>query len=101
MVVYYVRFSSDYHHEMNDEIFLNWFKNILPLLDDKCVIIMDNAPYHSVKEEKIPVTSWKKADIMDWLKQKNIPVDNSYVKAELLGLNIKHKPAIEKYVVTK
>lgn len=41
--------SSDYHHEMNGEHFLKWFKNILPLLDDNSVIIMDNAPYHSTK----------------------------------------------------
>lgn len=68
-------------------------------MDDKCVIVMDNASYHSMKEENIPVRSWKKTDIMDWLKQKNIPVDNSYVKAEVLGLVRKHKPAVKKYIV--
>lgn len=84
---------------MNGEHFLNCFKNILPLLDYKCVIIMDNASYHSMKEDQIPVKSWRKADIINWLKQKNIPVDNSYIKPKLLDLVRKLKLAVEKYVV--
>ncbi|XP_022178621.1 uncharacterized protein LOC111039411 [Myzus persicae] len=89
----------DYHHEMNGDSFLKWFTHILPLLDDNSVIIMDSTPHHSMTEEKIPVSSWKKQDIMEWLKQKNIPVDNSYAKAELMNLVRKHKPEFEKYVV--
>jgi len=91
--------SSDYDSEMNGENFLKWFNNILPLLNNNAVIIMDNAPYHSVKAEQIPVSSWKKANIMKWLQEKNVHVDNSYVKAELLDLVQKHKSAFDKYVV--
>lgn len=29
--------SSDYYNEMNGEHFLNWFKNISPLLNDNAV----------------------------------------------------------------
>lgn len=90
---------SDYYNEMNGENFLKWFKNILPLLNDNAVIIMDNAPYHSVMTEQIPVSSWKKANIMKWLQEKDVQVDDSYVKAELLDLVQKHKPAFDKYVV--
>lgn len=60
---------------------------------------MNNARYHSVKVEQIPVSSWKKANIMKWLQEKNVHVDDSYVKAELLDLVQKHKSAFNKYVV--
>ncbi|KMQ85527.1 hypothetical protein RF55_15865 [Lasius niger] len=49
--------TGDYHDEMNGNTFLEWFKNILPSLEDNAVIVMDNAPYHSVKLEKLPNTS--------------------------------------------
>lgn len=91
--------SNDYDSEINGENFLKWFNNILSFLNDNAVIIMDNAPYHSVRTEQIPVSSWKKANIMKWLQEKNIHVDNSYVKAELLDLVQKHKLAFDKYVV--
>lgn len=34
--------SSDYHNEINGDNFLQWFKNILPLLNENSVIKMDN-----------------------------------------------------------
>lgn len=49
---------------MNGDVFYNWMVNVLPLLKDNCVIVMDNAPYHSMKKEKIPNTSTRKADIL-------------------------------------
>lgn len=91
--------SNDYDSEINGDNFLKWFYNILPLLNDNAVIIMDNAPYHSVKAEQIPVSSWKKANIMKWLQEKNVNVDTSYVKAELLDLVQKHKLVFDKYVI--
>jgi transposase len=91
--------SADYHNEMNGENFLEWFKTILPKLNDNAVIVMDNAPYHSVKMDKIPVISWKKADIMKWLQEKNIDFDDALVKAELLALVRQHAPPYDKYVV--
>ncbi|KMQ83557.1 hypothetical protein RF55_19684 [Lasius niger] len=53
--------TADYHDEMNGDTFLEWFENILPSLEDNAVIVMDNAPYHSVKLEKVPNASWKKS----------------------------------------
>jgi len=39
---------------MNGQIFKEWFEEILPLLKDNAVVVMDNAPYHSVNSEKVP-----------------------------------------------
>ena len=40
--------SGDYHTEMNGDIFKTWFEGIIKLLPNNSVIVMDNAPYHSV-----------------------------------------------------
>lgn len=57
--------KSDYHDEMNGQTFCEWMENILLRLKDNCVIVMDNAPYHSVKLDKAPTVSTKKADIIE------------------------------------
>lgn len=49
---------------MCGDSFYEWFKGILPLLKDNAVIIMDNAPYHSVKKDTFPLISWKKEKII-------------------------------------
>ncbi|XP_076286655.1 uncharacterized protein LOC143212128 [Lasioglossum baleicum] len=60
--------TADYHHEMNGDTFLEWFKKIVPTLKDRAVIVMDNAPYHSVIKEPHPKLTWKKARIVEWLQ---------------------------------
>ncbi|XP_012216994.1 uncharacterized protein [Linepithema humile] len=87
-----------YHDEMNDT-FLEWFKSILPLLDNNAVIVMDNALYHSVKVEKLPNTSWKKAEIMKWLEGKGKEISETMVKAELLQVVALQKNKFDKYVI--
>lgn len=42
--------TADYHDEMNGNTFLEWFCRILPLLKDNAVIVIDNSPYHLVKQ---------------------------------------------------
>ncbi|XP_029671493.1 uncharacterized protein LOC115240469 [Formica exsecta] len=84
---------------MNGDTFHEWFKNILPSLDDNAVIVMDNAPYHSVKLEKLPNTSWKKAEIIQWLENKGNEISESMVKVELLQIVAQQKNKFDKYVV--
>lgn len=89
MVVCYVLHrknnSTDYHDEMNSDNFHEWFKSIIPRLKRNSVIVMDNAPYHSVRSEKIPTNAWKKNDIVNWLVSKGIQVDaESMIKGQLL-----------------
>ena len=56
--------EGDYHEEMDGERFEKWFRNQqLPNIPQESVIVMDNASYHSVKEEKIPNTGTRKVDI--------------------------------------
>lgn len=90
--------TGDYHEEMNGDTFKTWFENVLPKLNPNSVIVMDNAPYHSVKLERIPTLSWRKQDIISWLKEKTISFDVNSVKAELIQL-VKSAQVTQKYVI--
>ncbi|KAF0749684.1 DDE 3 domain-containing protein, partial [Aphis craccivora] len=91
--------THDYHDEMNGDSFRDWLEGVLPKLKDNAVIVMDNAPYHSVKIEKCPTTNWRKADIIAWLQSKGEQVDNTMLVVELLDLVKKLKPFYNNYVI--
>jgi len=84
---------------MNGDTFFEWMQNILPKLKENCVIVMDNASYHSVKADKIPTTSTKKADIIKWLEEKSEVIDKPMVIPRLLEIVRRIKPMHEKYVI--
>lgn len=84
---------------MNGNTFYDWMTNIIPRLKANSVIIMDNAPYNSVKKEKIPNTSTRKADIIKWLEEKGEVIDQPMVIAELLDIVKRIKPQYEGYVI--
>lgn len=86
--------SGDYHDDMNYENFSKWVQNMLiPNLPPNSVVVMDNASYHSVQENKKPTSSSIKQSIMDWLRHNNVAFQEPITKAELLLL--------VKYVQTK
>ncbi|XP_037518299.1 uncharacterized protein LOC119395080 [Rhipicephalus sanguineus] len=57
---------------MDGNRFEGWFGDVLQKLPAGSVIVLDNAPYHSRREEKLPTTSWKKENIQEWLNSKDI-----------------------------
>jgi len=93
--------NSGDHHDgiMNGDTFCEWIENILPRLEDNCVIVMDNASHHSVKLDKAPTASSKKADIIQWLESKGEAVDRTMIIRELLDIVKKIKPLHEKFVI--
>ena len=90
-LVFQSKCSGDYHQEMNSDVFKEWFINLLRGLEEPCVIVMDNASYHSSLMEKIPSTKTKKADIIAWLQQKNISHNIGNTVPELLSIVREHK----------
>lgn len=63
--------TGDYHGQMNKENFTKWLKEkLLPNIPNNSVIVLDNAPYHSVQEDKTPTKSSLKKDIVSWLSSK-------------------------------
>lgn len=91
--------SRDYHEEMNGDCFRDWLESVLPRLKENAVIVMDNAPYHSVKLDKCPTTNWRKADIVQWLEGKGEVIDQSMIIVELLEIVKRLKPLYSKYVI--
>lgn len=91
--------TNDYHDEMNGDTFLDWMKSVLPLLKDNCVIVMDNAPYHSVKSESIPTLNWKKADLEKWLEEKGEVFEKPILKVRLMAMVKRLKPMNNRYVI--
>ncbi|GFW44305.1 DDE_3 domain-containing protein [Trichonephila clavipes] len=76
--------SGDYHEEMDGNHFEKWFETVMPKLKPQSIIVMDNAPYHSVKKEKIPTSSWKKSAIQEWFTDKKVTWNSDLIKIELL-----------------
>jgi transposase len=91
--------TADYHDEMNGDTFYDWFCGVLPRLKENCVIVMDNASYHSVKKDPVPTTAWKKEDIQNWLKSKGVVLDKPMIKFRLLDMVDEIRPRHEKYVI--
>lgn len=86
--------TADYHSEMDGPRFEKWFtEQLLPNIEPRSVVVMDNASYHSVQLEKLPSTSTRKAEIQSWLTEKNIAWSGDQLKPELLQLvnQNKHK----------
>ena len=73
--------TGDYHEDMNQDVFLKWFKyQLLENIKKNSVIVMDNAPYHSVIIDKAPTTASRKQEIIDWLVQHDVVVQNDLKK---------------------
>lgn len=85
---------TDYHQEMNSEVFKEWFTDLLKGLEEPSVIVMDNASYHSTYKEKIPSLKTRKAEILSWLQSKNIAHNPNVTVPELLVIVKQHR---EKY----
>lgn len=67
---------------MNGNNFRDWFKDVLPRLEDNAVIVMDNAPYHSVRKEKCPSSQTRKADIIRWFESNGKVIDTRMIIPE-------------------
>ncbi|XP_049269029.1 uncharacterized protein LOC125757469 [Rhipicephalus sanguineus] len=91
--------TSDYHSEMDGPRFERWFKEqLLPNIEPRSVIVMENTPYHSVQLEKLPLTSSHKAEIQSWLTQKNILWSNDQLKPELIQVGNQKKHHFSGYL---
>lgn len=91
--------TGDYHEDMNGEKFTEWFTSMLCSLPEPSIIIMDNAPYHSMQIDKPPAQSQKKADIVAWLRKNGVDANMNMLKAELVRLLKENKPTKIRYVI--
>ncbi|XP_025200882.1 uncharacterized protein LOC112598574 [Melanaphis sacchari] len=75
--------SEDYHSQMNSEVFKEWFTRMLRNLEEPCVIVMDNASYHSVQINSYPKSNAKKIELQEWLKEKEVDFSPMETMSEL------------------
>ncbi|XP_047990121.1 uncharacterized protein LOC125229345 [Leguminivora glycinivorella] len=82
--------------ERNCNAFASFCKEVMAQkkaqsLPPNSVVVMDNAPYHSVQENKLPPKSSTKQDKIDWLTRNNIMADITMRKDHLCDLIELHK----------
>lgn len=81
------RHTGRIHREIDGPHYVKWFtERLLPNLAPNSVIVMDDAPYHSLETERVPEMATRKKDVQDWLSAKGISWSKGLVKAELLKL---------------
>ncbi|KAJ4435121.1 hypothetical protein ANN_23696 [Periplaneta americana] len=69
--------KADSHDEINSEIFEDWFTNKLMKnlpTSPSCIIVTDNAAYHSRLQFRLPNISTRKDDIVSFMVQHNLEV---------------------------
>lgn len=92
--------TVDYHEEMDHDRFCRWFKEqLLPNIEEKRVIVMDNAPYHSVQVDKAPTLATRKEEMLNWLVRHGVQADPILPKGALLGIVKDIKPRTPTYYV--
>jgi len=91
--------SGDYHDEINDDTFYDWFSAIISLLKDNAVIVMDTASYHSVKKDTLPLVSWEKSKIIKWLENNGKLINQPMVKKRLVEEAEQFRLVCEKYII--
>lgn len=92
--------SGDYHGQMNSVNFEKWATDMLiPNLPQTSVVVMDNAPYHSVQENKVPTKSSTKSVMLEWLTKNNIEASLTMRKDQLFHLVQLHKPTEKSFKI--
>jgi transposase len=75
--------TGDYDSQMIAEAFRSWFIEMLQSLKEACVIVMDNAAYHSMLVDNFPKSNARKSYIQEWLTENNINFSSLETKVEL------------------
>lgn len=91
--------TGDYHEEMDGPRFEGWFDGVLQRLPSGSVIVMDNASYHSRRNEAVPTTNSLKGTITEWLDSKGVQYGAGLTKKQLLEIVARVKPRFISYRV--
>lgn len=57
---------------MTADVFEEYFQQMIDCIPAELVIVFDNAPNHSRLLERLPTNLWKKADVLQWISDKNV-----------------------------
>lgn len=93
---------ADSHDDMTAQVFERWFECILLQnlpKDRKCVIVLDNASYHSRLQFKIPNMSYRKQDMLNFMQQHDVDIPDPLPIKSVLLMNIKKANIETKFVI--
>ncbi|XP_021204146.2 uncharacterized protein LOC114252098 [Bombyx mandarina] len=86
--------SGDYHDDINRTNFMKCLsEKLIPNLPPNSLVVMDNAPYHTVQVNKAPTMSSSKVQMQEWITNKELSYLPTMLKAELYQIIKKHKEA--------
>lgn len=86
--------SGNYHDDMNRTNFMKWLsEKLIPNLPPNSLVVMDNAPYHTVQVNKAPTMSSSKFQMQEWITNKELSYLPTMLKAELYQIIKEHKEA--------
>ncbi|XP_023717166.1 uncharacterized protein LOC111869699 [Cryptotermes secundus] len=92
--------TGDYHSEMNVTNYQKWLtEKLIPNLPPKSVLVVDNAPYHTMQFNKAPTSQTMKAKMMEWLTVNKVPFHDRMLKIQLYDLIKTHKPLHKNFVM--
>jgi hypothetical protein len=78
---------------MNSINFEKWvIKKLLPNFPPSSVVVLDNAPYHSVQVDKVPSKYSVKSEMISWLERQGVFCDPTMRKGQLYDLILTRKP---------
>jgi transposase len=79
---------------MNWDLFNKWFTEmLLPIMKERSLIIMDNAPYHNILSERLPKTPQSsKKKIKEWFSINKVYCRDDCLKSELAEILTKMAP---------
>jgi hypothetical protein len=78
---------------MNQDNYEWWMKEtLIPNLPPQRVIVLDTAPYHNMKLNKVQNLNTTKTQMKEWLQQETIPFGNNMLKPTLYALINDFKP---------
>jgi hypothetical protein len=59
---------------MNGENYFRWLREkLIPNLEPNSALVIDNAPYHNIQEDKAPISNSNKETMKNLLRVSNIP----------------------------
>jgi len=83
---------------MNHANYMKWMQEkLIPNLESKSVIVVDNASYHNVQLNRHPTCNARKGEMLFWLDKRGIRYSSDMTKAEMYDLIKMHKPQYETF----
>ena len=85
---------------MNQANYMKWLQEkLIPNLESKSVIVVDNASYHNVQLNRHPTSNARKGEMLFWLDKRCIRYSSDMTKADLYDLIKMHKAQYETFAI--